>query len=128
MSTQVLQLTKNLYRYLLSVGVRDSEILRELREENAQHPRAVMQIAPEQGQFMALLVQLLGAKKVLEVGAFAGHGALAVALAPPPEGKVVACNVSDATSGLNGKRSRNEVPHHRRNWTHRKPPHSSVAQ
>ena len=94
MSTQVLQLTENLYRYMLSVGVRDSEILQELREENAQHPLAVMQIAPEQGQFMGLLIQLLGVKKALEVGVFTGYSSLIVAMTLPADGQLIACDIS----------------------------------
>ncbi|MEA5465642.1 class I SAM-dependent methyltransferase [Leptothoe sp. PORK10 BA2] len=94
MSTQILNLTENLYRYLLSVGVRDSELLQQLREENAQHPRSVMQIAPEQGQFMGLLVQLLGVKKALEVGVFTGYSSLIVAMALPEDGQLIACDIS----------------------------------
>ncbi|MEM1252874.1 MAG: class I SAM-dependent methyltransferase [Cyanobacteria bacterium P01_H01_bin.21] len=95
MSTQILNLNENLYNYLLSVGVRDSEILKQLREENAQHPRAVMQIAPEQGQFMGLLIQLLGVKKALEVGVFTGYSSLVVAMALPEDGRLIACDISD---------------------------------
>lgn len=100
MSTQVLQLTENLYRYMLSVGVRDSEILQELRQENAQHPRAVMQIAPEQGQFMGLLIQLLGVKKALEVGVFTGYSSLVVAMALPEDGQLIACDISDEYTAM----------------------------
>ncbi|MEO0869596.1 MAG: class I SAM-dependent methyltransferase [Cyanobacteria bacterium J06642_11] len=100
MSTQILDLTENLYQYLLSVGVRDSEILEQLREENAQHPRAVMQIAPEQGQFMGLLVQLLGVKKALEVGVFTGYSSLVVAMALPEDGQLIACDISDEYTAM----------------------------
>lgn len=96
MSTKkTLGLDDQLYNYLLSVSLRESEILYQLREETAQHPYAMMQIAPEQGQFMALLVQLMGATKTLEVGVFTGYSSLCVALALPPTGKVVACDVSE---------------------------------
>lgn len=95
MSTQVLNFTDNLYRYLISVGVRDSELLKQLREENAQHPRAVMQIAPEQGQFMGLLVNLLNVKKALEIGVFTGYSSLIVAMAMPDDGQLIACDISD---------------------------------
>ena len=95
MSTQILNLNKNLHNYLLSVGVRDSELLKQLREENAQHPRAVMQIAPEQGQFIGFLVQLLGVKKALEVGVFTGYSSLVVAMALPEDGRLIACDISD---------------------------------
>jgi caffeoyl-CoA O-methyltransferase len=84
-----------LYNYLLSVSLRESAILQQLRAETALLPAAMMQIAPEQGQFMALLVQLIGAKKTLEVGVFTGYSSLAVALALPGDGKVIACDVSE---------------------------------
>lgn len=95
MTTQTLGLEQNLYDYLLSVSLREPEILTQLREETAQHPVGRMQIAPEQGQFLALLVQLLGAKKTLEIGVFTGYSSLVVALALPSDGKVVACDVSE---------------------------------
>ncbi|MEM7795620.1 MAG: class I SAM-dependent methyltransferase [Cyanobacteria bacterium P01_C01_bin.118] len=94
MSNQILSLTAELHRYMLSVGVRDQNILQELRQENAQHPRAVMQIAPEQGQFMSLLVQLLGVKKALEIGVFTGYSSLVVAMALPEDGHLIACDIS----------------------------------
>lgn len=94
MANQTLGLEPQIYNYLLSVSLREPEILSQLREETAQHPMSQMQIAPEQGQFMALLVQLMGAKKTLEVGVFTGYSSLAVALVLPPEGRVVACDVS----------------------------------
>jgi predicted O-methyltransferase YrrM len=95
MNNQHLGLDKNLYEYLLSVSLREPEILAKLREETAKHPMSIMQIAPEQGQFMSLLVQLIGAKKTLEVGVFTGYSSLVVALALPEDGKIVACDVSD---------------------------------
>lgn len=95
MANQTLGLDKQLYNYLQSVSLREPEILTKLRQETAQHPMGRMQIAPEQGQFMALLVQLMGATKTLEVGVFTGYSSLVVALALPPEGKVVACDVSE---------------------------------
>jgi caffeoyl-CoA O-methyltransferase len=93
MTKKTLGLSDQLYSYLQSVSLREPEILSQLREETAKHPQAQMQIAPEQGQFMALLVRLLGAKKTLEVGVFTGYSSLAVALALPEEGQVVACDV-----------------------------------
>ena len=95
MTKKTLGLDNQLYDYLLSASLRESEILQQLREETARLPNAVMQIAPEQGQFMALLVQLLGATKTLEVGVFTGYSSLCVALALPPNGKIVACDVSE---------------------------------
>ncbi|MBD1901747.1 class I SAM-dependent methyltransferase [Trichocoleus sp. DQ-A3] len=95
MSKKALGLDDQLYDYLLSSSLREPEILRRLREETANHAYARMQISPEQGQFMALLVQLMGAKKTLEVGVFTGYSSLCVALALPPDGKIIACDVSE---------------------------------
>ncbi len=95
MSKQTLGLEQNLYDYLLSVSLREPTILTQLRQETAQMPRSIMQISPEQGQFMALLVKLIGAKKTLEVGVFTGYSSLVVALALPADGKIVACDVSE---------------------------------
>jgi caffeoyl-CoA O-methyltransferase len=95
MSKKSLGLDNQLYDYLLSTSLREQDILRQLREETANHPQARMQIAPEQGQFMALLIQLLGATKTLEIGVFTGYSSLCVALALPPNGKIVACDVSE---------------------------------
>ncbi|MBD1921594.1 class I SAM-dependent methyltransferase [Microcoleus sp. FACHB-831] len=95
MSKQTIGLDNQLYDYLLSASLREPEILRQLRQETANLPNAMMQIAPEQGQFMALLVQLMGATTTLEVGVFTGYSSLSVALALPPEGKIIACDVSE---------------------------------
>jgi predicted O-methyltransferase YrrM len=100
MGKQTLGLEQNLYDYVLSVSLREPEILTQLRLETNHHPRSIMQISPEQGQFMALLVQLLGAKKTLEVGVFTGYSSLVVALALPPEGKLVACDVSEEYTAI----------------------------
>ncbi len=86
---------EEIYNYLASVSTREPAILRRLREETASHPRATMQITPDQGQFMALLIQLMGARRTLEVGVFTGYSSLAVALALPADGQIVACDVSD---------------------------------
>ena len=94
MSTQTFTLSEPLYSYYRSVSIRDAAILRRLREETARHPLARMQISPEQGQFMALLVQLMGARKCLEIGVFTGYSALCTALALPADGRIVACDVS----------------------------------
>ena len=95
MSRQSIQLTEALYGYLLDVSLREPEVMRRLRAETARHPKAQMQIAPEQGQFMALLARLLGARRALEVGTFTGYSALAVARALPDDGTLVACDVSE---------------------------------
>jgi predicted O-methyltransferase YrrM len=95
MTKQTLGLEQSLYDYLLSVSLREPTILTQLRQETAQMPRSIMQISPEQGQFMALLVKLIGAKKTLEIGVFTGYSSLVVALALPADGKIVACDVSE---------------------------------
>jgi predicted O-methyltransferase YrrM len=90
-----IDLNENIYNYLLSVSLREPPILQELRQETANLPNAIMQIAPEQGQFMSLLVKLIGAKKALEVGVFTGYSSLCTALALPEGGKLIACDVSE---------------------------------
>lgn len=100
MSRRTLPLDDRLYAYLLSVSLREPPILAQLRAETAAHPLAQMQIAPEQGQLMALLVQMTGGKRTLEVGVFTGYSALAVALALPADGEVVACDVSEAYTAI----------------------------
>jgi caffeoyl-CoA O-methyltransferase len=95
MSRKTLTLTEPVAEYVLEHSVREPDVLRRLREETARHPQATMQIAPEQGQFMALLVKLLQAQKTLEIGVFTGYSALVVALALPGVGRVVACDVSE---------------------------------
>jgi len=81
--------------YIRAVTLREPETLRRLREETESHPHASMQTAPEQGQFIGLLIRLLGARKTLEVGVFLGYSSTWVALALPTGGKVVACDVSE---------------------------------
>jgi predicted O-methyltransferase YrrM len=83
------------YRYLLNVGVREPEVAARLRAETQKLPMAMMQISPDQGQFMQLLVQLVGARKTLEVGVFTGYSSLWVAWGLPKEGRIVACDVSE---------------------------------
>ena len=95
MSNKTFTLSDDLYAYLFENSVREPDILRRLREETARDRMARMQIAPEQGQFMQLLVRLMGARRYLEVGVFTGYSSLAVALALPAEGRIVACDVSD---------------------------------
>ena len=92
MGKESIGLDKRLYEYLLSVSLREAEVLTELRQETSQHSGSIMQISPDQGQFMALLVKLLGAKKTLDIGVFTGYSSLVVALALPESGKVVACD------------------------------------
>jgi predicted O-methyltransferase YrrM len=95
MSVRTVLLADDVYQYLQTSSVREPEVLRRLREVTAPRAESEMQIRPEQGQFMALLVRLIGAVRCIEVGTYTGYSALAVALALPPNGKVVACDVSD---------------------------------
>ncbi len=94
MSNRSIGLDARLYDYLLAASSRELPVQAELRKITAEHPQSRMQISPEQGQLMALLVQLMGAKKTLEIGVFTGYSALAVALALPEDGRVVACDVN----------------------------------
>ena len=100
MTNKTIGLEGNLYQYLQSVSLRETKILQQLRQETAKLPMGMMQIAPEQGQFMALLIQLMGAKKTLEVGVFTGYSSLAVALALPEDGKIVACDVNEEYTAM----------------------------
>lgn len=100
MTDKPLNLDPALYAYLQKVSLREPAVLTELRAETARHPAAIMQISPEQGQFMALLVRLLGAKRTLEVGTFTGYSTLVVALALPPDGKVIACDKDPAATAI----------------------------
>ena len=95
MSRDTIGLTPSLLAYIRSVGVREDADLAALREETANHPLAAMQISPEQGHLMALLVRILGARKSLEIGVFTGYSSMVVAKAIAPHGKVVALDVSD---------------------------------
>lgn len=95
MSNRTIAVDERLYAYLLANSLREPDVLRRLREETLANPRASMQIAPEQGQLMALLVRLIGAKRIIEVGTFTGYSALVMALALPTDGHIIACDVSE---------------------------------
>lgn len=100
MANKQLTLDSQLYQYMQAVSLRETEILRQLREETTQHPMSRMQISPEQGQFMGFLVRLMGAKKTLEVGVFTGYSSLSVALALPDDGKLIACDNSEEYTNI----------------------------
>lgn len=95
MSRRTLGLDEKLHRYLLDVSLREPEVMRTLRRVTESHVHAAMQISPEQGQLMDLLVRLTGARRCLEVGVFTGYSALAVALALPEDGHITACDVNE---------------------------------
>ena len=84
-----------MYAYLIANWLREDDVLRQLREETSQLEMAMMQIAPDQGQLMALLAKLIGAKRILEVGTFTGYSALAMAQVIPDDGEVVCCDISE---------------------------------
>ncbi len=94
MSNRSFTLSPVLYDYLLQNSLRDQELLRELRARTARLPNAQMQIAPEQGQFMALLVSLGGFRRCIEVGVYTGYSSLCVAQALPEDGFLLACDVN----------------------------------
>jgi predicted O-methyltransferase YrrM len=100
MSRRTIEMTDRLYDYLLRHSLREPEIFRQLREETALLPDGRMQISPEQGQFMALLVSLIGARKTIEIGTFTGYSAMWVASALPPDGIVLACDVSEEWTSI----------------------------
>ena len=95
MSTRTLNLDDTVYQYLQSHSLREHPAQVALREATRTHPHAVMQISPEQGQFMALLIRLVNARRTIEVGVFTGYSALSVALALPDDGQILACDISD---------------------------------
>jgi predicted O-methyltransferase YrrM len=100
MSRRSISLTDSLYEYLLSVSLREPDLLRRLREETAADPSARMQVSPEQGQFMALLARLMGARRYLEIGVYTGYSSLALALALPEDGRILACDVSERWTAI----------------------------
>lgn len=100
MTRETITVDDQLYDYILDVSLREPPLLEELREETARMPASDCQISPEQGQFMAFLVKLIGARRTLEVGVFTGYSALWVAQALPEEGQIVACDISEAWTAV----------------------------
>ncbi|WP_223467151.1 MULTISPECIES: O-methyltransferase [unclassified Pseudomonas] len=93
MTARTLNLDDDLYQYLLDVSLRETPLLKRLRDETQALPMARWQVAPEQGQFLALLVKLTGARRLLEVGTFTGYSALCMAAALPAEGSLICCDI-----------------------------------
>lgn len=100
MSARTITMTDPLYGYLLDVSLRENDIAGRLRAVTAEHPQAAMQISPEQGQFMGVLVRLIGARHCIEVGTFTGYSTLCVALSLPDDGRIVACDVSEEWTAI----------------------------
>lgn len=97
MSTEVPHISPELYHYLVNYSVRETELLANLRQETALLPGGTMMSAPEQSQFLALLIRLMGATRVIEIGTFTGYSTLAMALALPQSGSIITCDIqSDA--------------------------------
>src|SRR5690349_21770069 len=94
MSDVTINMSSEIYEYLQKVSLRDSEVLQNLRAQTHTMSMGHMQISPEQGQFMRLLMELMGAKKTLDIGTFTGYSALSVALALPADGQVIACDIN----------------------------------
>jgi predicted O-methyltransferase YrrM len=100
LSNRTIRLDDRTYEYLLAHSLREDPRLAALRAETAAHPQVNMQIAPEQGQFMQLLVRLTGARRAIEVGVFTGYSSLAVMLAMPPDGRLLALDVSEEYTAI----------------------------
>jgi len=100
MSSKTITMSDALYAYLHRTSLREPEILARLRDETSQLPMSGMQIAPEQGQFMRLLVKALGVRRAIEIGVFTGYSSLSVALAMPEDGRIIACDVSEEWTSI----------------------------
>src|SRR3954447_11630311 len=95
MSRVYTPISEELSDYIRGVSLREPEALRRQRLDTDDHPQASMQISPEQGQFLHLMARLVGARRTLEIGVFMGYSSSWVALALPPGGQIIACDVSD---------------------------------
>jgi predicted O-methyltransferase YrrM len=100
MTDKQITLTAPLHNYIRSHSLREPDLLQQLRQETAQLPMGQMQISPEQGQLMALLIQLMGAKRAIEIGVFTGYSSLTIALALPDDGSLIACDVSEEYTAI----------------------------
>ncbi|MGH6939232.1 class I SAM-dependent methyltransferase [Hypericibacter sp.] len=100
MSVRNIGLPDNVYEYLIAHSVRDNPIKRRLREETAKLPLGMMQIGADQGQFMGLLAELIGARRALEIGTFTGYSSLCVAEAMGPQGRMICCDISEEFTSI----------------------------
>jgi len=100
MGKHTLNITDSLYDYLLSVSLQETPVQQALRTETDKMEEAMMQISPDQGQFMALLIKLVNAEKIIEVGTFTGYSALTMALALPDHGTIIACDISEEWTSM----------------------------
>lgn len=99
----IINITDKLYKYMLGVTMREPKLMEELRLETRKNSQCVMQSSPDQGQFMSLLVKLIGAKNILEIGTFTGYSTLWMASALPEDGKIIACDVSEKWTSIGKK-------------------------
>ena len=100
MAVETLELTENLYQYLLDISVRECEIAKNLREATQKLAQGRMQSSPDQANFLALLVKLMGAKHIIEVGTFTGYATLHMATALPDDGKIITCDINEETVAI----------------------------
>ena len=100
MSNRTLSIDDRIYDYLTEVAIDESDLLHQLRKETAQLEYSVMQISPEQGQFMSLLIKLMGAKRALEIGTFTGYSSICVASAMADDGELICCDISPQWTGI----------------------------
>jgi caffeoyl-CoA O-methyltransferase len=100
MSLRTINLSDELLAYLQQVSLRESPLLKRLREETAARADSNMQICPEQGQLMALLVELMGTRRAIEIGTYTGYSALSVAAALPADGKLICCDINAETTAI----------------------------
>jgi caffeoyl-CoA O-methyltransferase len=100
LSNRTLSIDDRIYDYLLDVSVQEPDLLKQLREETADIEYSEMQIAPEQGQFMALLTKLVGARRALEIGTYTGYSSISIARALPDDGKLICCDDSEEWTAI----------------------------
>ena len=100
MANRTLDLSEELYNYLLTHSLREPELLAELRHETSQLEMGIMQISPEQGQFMSLLVKILGVRRAIEIGVFTGYSSLSVAMALPDDGELIVCDTNEEWTSI----------------------------
>jgi predicted O-methyltransferase YrrM len=100
MANRTIGISEDLAAYVVEMGTREPDVLGRLREETARIPQHGMQIAPEEGAFLAMLVELTGARRCIEIGTFTGYSSLAVALALPDDGSLVCCDVSEEWTAI----------------------------
>jgi len=100
MSDQFLTLNDKVYQYILDVSLREPELFQQLRDETSKLSSSVMQISPDQGQFMAFLAKLINAKRAIEIGVYTGYSAMVVANALPDDGELIACDINEEWTTL----------------------------